>query len=118
VAKIYLKPLKIFIMKKAEFIKKLGLIVREARKAKELSIEELADKSKIAYSTLSCLERGIVGDIKSYNLYNIIQNLEIDPAVIFGKNKLTKDKVSLINKISDLDDKELKAFLELFKRLV
>jgi hypothetical protein len=38
--------------------------------------------------------------------------------VIFGKNKLTKDKVSLINKISDLDDKELKAFLELFRKFV
>ena len=116
--KICVKPFNLLSMKKVEFVKKLGLIVREARKAKGFSIEDLADKSKIAYSTLSCLERGIVGDIKSYNLYNIIQNLEIDPTVIFGKNKLTKDKISLINKISDLDDKELKAFLELFKKFV
>jgi len=106
----------IAIMKKKDFIKKLGLIVRNARKNKGFSIEELADKSQIAYSTLSDLERRVAGGLKVYNLYNIIQNLEIDSNLIFSKTKLSKDKINLIHIISNLDDKELKGFLELFKK--
>lgn len=105
-------------MKKEEFMKKLGLIIREARKSKDLSIEDLAFKSKIAYSTLSCLERGIAGDLKVFNLYSLIKNLEIDPALIFASQKLSQDKVILINKITSYDEKELKIVLELLKKVV
>ena len=105
-------------MDKEKFIKKLGLIIREARKSKGLSIEELAFNSKIAYSTLSCLERGTAGNLQVYNLYKLIENLNIDPSLIFKEyDKATKDQIALINKISSFDDKELKAILESLKKL-
>lgn len=104
-------------MEKEAFIKKLGLIVREARKKKGISIEELALSSNVAYSTVSCLERGIAKDLKAFNLYNLIQNLDIDPTLIFGGQNLTQDKISLINKISYLDDKDLKGILDSLKKL-
>lgn len=103
-------------MNKKEFIKKLGQIIRETRKNKNLSIEELAYKSKIAYSTLSSLELGKTSDLKVYNLYKLIQNLDIDSSLIFKEQKLSKDKIALIGKIAAFDDKESKAILELFKR--
>lgn len=106
------------LMKKAEFVKKLGLTIRKARQNKEYSIEELADRCDISYSTLSCLERGVVGDIKAYNLYNIIKILDIDPGLIFDGHRLTREKINLINKIYHFDDKELRAFLELFRKII
>jgi len=104
-------------MEKEDFIKKLGLIVREARKKKGISIEELAFNSNVAYSTVSCLERGVAKDLKVFNLYNLIKNLDIDPHLIFGNQNLTPEKISLINKISLLEDKDLKGILESLKKL-
>jgi transcriptional regulator with XRE-family HTH domain len=105
-------------MNKEEFIKKLGIVVREHRKKKGISIDELAFKSDVAYTTVSCLERGIAKDLKSFNLYKLVKNLNIDPSLIFNEyNGLTKDKLVLINKISSLDDKDLKGILESLKKL-
>jgi transcriptional regulator with XRE-family HTH domain len=104
-------------MEKENFIKNLGLIVREARKRKSMSIEELALNANVAYSTVSCLERGLAKDLKVFNLYNLIKNLDIDPSLIFGDQNLTQDKISLINKISSLDDKDLEGILDSLKKL-
>ncbi|MFT7098740.1 MAG: transcriptional regulator with XRE-family HTH domain [Rickettsiales bacterium] len=106
------------MLEKEEFIKKLGSIIREVRKSKGLSMEELAHNSNIAYSTLSCLERGTVGNFQIYNLYKLVENLDIDPSLIFKEHdKATKNKAVLINKISSLDDKDLKGILESLKKL-
>ena len=106
------------MLEKEEFIKRLGLIIRKTRKDKGLSLEELAFNSKIAYSTLSCLERGAVGNLQVYNLYKLIENLEIDPSLIFKEyDKATEDKVALINKISSFKGEELKTILDSLKKL-
>ena len=100
-------------MEKDNFIKSLGLIIREARKKKGISIEELGFRSNITYGTISCLERGKANDLKVSNLYSLIKNLDIDPNLIFGKKQnLTQDKIALINKISSLEDGDLKIILE------
>ena len=107
------------MLTKEEFIKKLGLTIRDARKRKGLSIEELAHNSNVAYSTLSCLERGTVGNLQVYNLYKLVENLDIDSSLFFKEyNELTKEKMILINKISSLDDDELNKILESLKKLV
>ena len=105
-------------MEKEEFIKKLGIIIREHRKKKGVSIDELAFKSDVAYTTVSCLERGIAKDLKAFNLYKLVKNLNIDPSLIFSENTgVTKDKLVLINKISSLDDKDLKGILASLEKL-
>ncbi len=107
------------MLNKEDFIKKLGLIIREARKSKALSIEELAHNCDIAYSTLSCLERGVVGNLQVYNLYKLIIELDITPSLIFKEiEDSSKNKEKIIDKISSLKNDELDAVLELLRRVV
>ena len=64
------------------------------------------------------IERGTVGNLQVYNLYKLIENLGINPALIFKEyDKATEDKVALINKTSSLDGDELKVILESLKKL-
>ncbi|MFT5703250.1 MAG: transcriptional regulator with XRE-family HTH domain [Rickettsiales bacterium] len=105
-------------MEKEEFVKKLGIIVREHRKKKGISIDELAFKTNVTYTTVSCLERGIAKDLKAFNLYKLVKNLNIDPSLIFNEyHGANKDKLILINKISSLDNKDLKGILDSLKKL-
>jgi len=107
------------MLNKEDFIKKLGLIIREARKSKALSIEELAHNCDIAYSTLSCLERGVVGNLQVYNLYKLIEKLDIESSLIFKEiDEASQEKAKLIGKISSLSDDELNRALEVIRRVV
>lgn len=81
-------------MKSEKIIKDIGLKVRKKRQQKGISIEELAFKCEVAYSTISNLERGISKDLKASNLISIITFLEIDPAIIFKSS--TKNKIDKI----------------------
>ncbi len=64
------------------------------------------------------IERVTVGNLQVYNLYKLIENLGINPALIFKEyDKATEDKVALINKTSSLDGDELKVILESLKKL-
>ncbi|MDA7704959.1 helix-turn-helix domain-containing protein [Rickettsiales bacterium] len=106
------------MLDKEEFIKTLGKIIRKARNDKGISIEDLAFKSKISYSTISCLERGKVGNLQIYNFYKLVKILDINPNLIFNQNQNpTEDKITLINKISSLEDGDLKIILESLKKL-
>ena len=46
-----------------EFLKKIGIIIREKRKTKNLSLEAVAFDNNIAYGTLSKLELGKINNI-------------------------------------------------------
>ncbi len=107
------------MLNKEDFINKLGLIIREARQNKGLSIEELANSCDIAYSTLSCLERGAVGNLQVYNLYKLVEKLDIETSLIFKEiDEASQAKVKLIGKISSLKDEEVKMVLEVLGRVV
>lgn len=106
------------MLDKEEFIKTLGKIIRKARKNKGISMEELAFESNISYSTISCLERGKVGNLQVYNFYKLIKILDIDPNLIFNQNQNpAEEKIALIHKISSLEDEDLKIILESLKKL-
>ena len=107
------------MLNKKDFIIKLGSIIRQARQDKGLSIEELAHSCDIAYSTLSCLERGKVGNLQVYNLYKLIEKLDIESSLIFKEiDEASQEKTKLIGKISALSDEELNRVLEVFRRMV
>ena len=59
----------------------LDVIVREARKAGGLTLEQLAEKSGVSKSMLSQIERGIVSPTFSV-LWNLTQSLGIDLSVL------------------------------------
>lgn len=60
---------------------KLDVIVREARKASGLTLEQLAEKSGVSKSMLSQIERGTVSPTFTV-LWNLTQSLGIDLAVL------------------------------------
>lgn len=59
----------------------LDVIVREARKASGLTLEQLAEKSGVSKSMLSQIERGTVSPTFTV-LWNLTQSLGIDLAVL------------------------------------
>jgi len=59
----------------------LDVIVREARKASSLTLEQLAEKSGVSKSMLSQIERGTVSPTFSV-LWNLTQSLGIDLSVL------------------------------------
>ncbi len=78
----------------------LGKKISELRKDKGLTQEELVDKCNISVRTLQRIESGEVTP-RSYTVKTILAALEYD-----------------LNKISDLDDKTARNFLEWLKEIM
>ena len=60
-----------------EIKKLLGLKIRTVRKARKMTVKELAEKSKLARVTIANIESGLDA-ISINNLYRISKALEID----------------------------------------
>jgi len=89
-------------MEKQKFIDELGFLIRETRKNKGLSIEELAIDSGVSFSKISLLERG-KSEIQTYTLFKITQALDIDLLSIFKTHK-TKPEKEIVFNDEDLKD--------------
>lgn len=81
-------------MNKKDFINELGFLIREIRKNKGLSIEEVSNDSGVSFSKISLLERG-KSEIQTYTLFKIAKALNIDLLTIFENHK-TKPKKEII----------------------
>lgn len=104
-------------MDKKELSQRIGKIIRKARKAKNLTIEELAHRVDLSYAALSLIERAVQDDIKSSTLFALIKELDINPSLIFEETKLSKDKLEIFQNISALTPCEIAKFKE-FKSLM
>jgi transcriptional regulator with XRE-family HTH domain len=60
----------------------LGNALRRARRAKQLSLRDLAVETGVSFNTLSRVERGFVPDVKNYS--RIIDWLGLPPAAMPG----------------------------------
>ena len=69
-------------MKKEELAIKIGGNIRKARKARDLTIKDLAFSADIEYTQVSRIERGKL-NTSIYNLYIISMALEINMATLF-----------------------------------
>ncbi|HPH86804.1 MAG TPA: helix-turn-helix transcriptional regulator [Ferruginibacter sp.] len=69
-------------LEKEEFIRKLGLNIRDEREKKGLSLEALAFKAGIDYSQLSRIENGKI-NTSVFSIYNIALGLEIPITQLF-----------------------------------
>ena len=69
-------------VEKEEFIRKLGLNIRDEREKKGLSLEALAFKAGIDYSQLSRIENGKI-NTSVFSIYNIALGLEIPMTRLF-----------------------------------
>ena len=69
-------------MEKEEFVKKVGLGIRNLREEKNLSLEQLAFDAGIEYSQLSRIEKGKI-NTSIYSAYNIAKALGITMSELF-----------------------------------
>ena len=104
-------------MNKQEFVAQTGKIIRETRQARNITMEDLANRVDISYVSLSALERNTQDDIKAFTLYSLLKELDIDSSVIFGGNELSKEKLKIFKNISSLNKSEVAKFNE-FKSLI
>ncbi len=70
-------------MKKEDLLK-LAYKIKYARDLKELSQEQLSEKSGVSINTIRTLEQG-VGNITLKNLYKIAEVLELNLGIINNK---------------------------------
>lgn len=89
-------------MEKEEYQIKVGSLIREARKERNMSIEELAFDTGISFNTISLMERGKSG-LQAYSLYKIARCLRIDLNSVFCLGLESKD----VKELNDFKDKEL-----------
>jgi transcriptional regulator with XRE-family HTH domain len=84
---------------KAELAQSVGLIIREVRLSKKLTIEQLALESGIEYSQLSRIERGKI-NTSIYHVYLIVTTLKIPLRTLIKHTILYLYKGSFNNKQS------------------
>ena len=69
----------------AEPLSQLGARLKARRRAKRLSLRDLADQTGVSFNTLSRVERGHVPDLK--NFQRIVDWLEIPPETFFAPDE-------------------------------
>lgn len=94
-----------------------GLLIRQARKEKRITMEELAQKLNVSKSTISKYEHGLIANLKRSKMLVLCDTLDLDPLLlIYGEDTKTTQKVSidffkvelnqLLDKTRDLTDSE------------
>jgi transcriptional regulator with XRE-family HTH domain len=97
-------------MDKKEFLRRVGAVIRQVRKKRNLTLEDVSKKTGVSYVTLSRLENSNQNDIRMFTLFSIIDKLDLDPYLIFDKkglnkiemptqNTLNKDEIETIRKL-------------------
>lgn len=108
-----------------DLVKLVGLNIKEIRKKKNLTQEELAEKSGFQPSFLAGVERGD-RNITLQTLEKITNGLEEDPQSIFNFNNLNiaeqdfnKNQIIslLVNLISDKTESEVKLVYKIAKEI-
>jgi transcriptional regulator with XRE-family HTH domain len=84
---------------KAELAQSVGLIIRDVRMSKRLTIEQLALESGIEYSQLSRIERGKI-NTSIYHIYLIVTTLKIPLRLLIKHTLIYIYKGSFNNKQS------------------
>lgn len=102
-------------MTSQDYLKRIGLAVRKARKARNLSLETMAFDNEISYSTLSRLERGELENLTVTILIKVISYLKLDIDVLLSN--VSSEKQELIQKIINSDEKELLSSTKFIKNL-
>jgi len=63
-----------------QFLKNIGLKIQFLRKQRDLSQNELAEKSELSYITISHLESTSVYGLSVIAIYRIAKALDVDPS--------------------------------------
>lgn len=101
--------------------KGLGVQIRNLRKAKELTQEELGEKADLSYKYVGELERGQV-NVSIDSLVRIADALGVKIGDLFSTEKVTVQKVILkeespLSKLSPHDLQQIKHTLKLLNKV-
>ena len=102
-------------MKKEVARKDLGKKIRELRKIKGLTQEELGEKARLSYKFIGELERGNV-NVSLDSLTSIAQGLDIEVGDLFGKKKSVV-RVTEKSPLSKLSSREVQTINKALKLL-
>ncbi len=102
----------------------VGSLIKQARLAKSLTQEELAEKVGVQKSAVAKWENGRVSEIKRSNLKKLSEALELNPNQLLDKTNekpindgLSEAKRKLIDKIKKLPEDQVQLLLQVAERI-
>ncbi|WP_125569078.1 helix-turn-helix domain-containing protein [Companilactobacillus insicii] len=99
-------------------LEEIGKIIRKQRKALNMTIEQLAEKSGSSPSLISIIERGKLDNIKIQKLNDIARALNLQLSDFFlNKNLQDPDTLNLINYLSTLPEDKRSELAKLIMRI-
>lgn len=99
-------------------LEEIGKTIRKRRKALNLTIEQLAEKSGSSPSLISIIERGKLDNIKMQKLNDIAQALGLQLGDFFlNKNLQDPDTLELINYLSSIPEDKRRELSKLIMRI-
>ncbi|CAM2845274.1 helix-turn-helix domain-containing protein [Dellaglioa algida] len=100
-------------------LKKIGILIRAKRKLLNMTIEQLAEKSKSSVSLISLIERGRLDNIKMKKLSDIAEALNMTLADFFTNQNLKGiATLDLINYLASLPEDKREATAELLLKVI
>lgn len=96
----------------------VGALIKQARMAKGMTQEELAEKVGVKKSAVAKWENGRVSEIKRSNLKNLADALGLNPNQLLGDSDIVRDPVGMAQELADIYlDKELRSMITEYKKL-
>ena len=104
----------------------VGSLIKQARLAKSLTQEELAEKVGVQKSAVAKWENGRVSEIKRSNLKKLSEALELNPNQLLDETKenptvqddgISETKRKLIEKIKKLPEDQVLLLLQVAERI-
>ena len=104
----------------------VGILIKQARLAKSLTQEELAEKVGVQKSAVAKWENGRVSEIKRSNLKKLSEALELNPNQLLDKSKenptaeddgISKEKQELIECIKKLPEDKIQLLLQVARSI-
>ena len=90
----------------------IGPVLREIRKGKGLTVEDVADTIGVSVSTLSQIEQG-GRNLSMRNLYGIMEAFRVDANTVLNI-KPVRNKYSIDERLDNLDEKQREYFFKTF----
>lgn len=94
----------------------VGILIKQARLAKGMTQEELAEKVGVKKSAVAKWENGRVSEIKRSNLKNLSDALGLNPTQLLGD--IENNPIAVANELADIYlDEELRKMISEYQSL-
>lgn len=94
----------------------VGPGIRDLRRKSDYTLEELSEKTGISTSTIKRIEQGN-RPLSMKNLYCIMEAFEVEANTVLSI-KPSKNRYSIDERLSDLDDRKREYFFKVFSQML